>query len=111
MRYNFLGNSGLSVSAVSFGNWITGHNADEEETQFQCFDKAVRSGVNFLDTAEVYGDGVAESVLGNIIKRGDYDRDTIIVSTKFMKCGNGPNGRNLSRKHLIQGMRNSLKRL
>lgn len=111
MKYNLLGNSGLAVSSISIGNWVTAHNEQAEETAFQCFDKAIRSGVNFLDTAEAYGAGVAETVLGRILKRGEYERDQIVVSTKYMRCGPGPNAKNLSRKHLVQGLRNSMKRL
>ncbi|OMJ75741.1 hypothetical protein SteCoe_25044 [Stentor coeruleus] len=108
MIYRNLGNSGLKVSALSIGNWLTGHSLDFEETQFQVFSRFVNAGVNFLDTAEIYGAGNAETILGNIIKRGDWDRDKLVVSTKFLRCG-GSVG--LSRKRLIQSMKKSLSRL
>lgn len=108
MLYRNLGNSGLKVSAISFGNWLTGNNLELEETQFECFKKSVEGGINFFDTAEVYGAGNAETIFGNILKRGDWDREKLVISTKFIRCGNKVG---LGRKRLIQGFRNSLKRL
>lgn len=108
MIYRNLGNSGLKVSAISIGNWLTGQSLDFEETQFQVFSKFVEAGVNFLDTAEMYGAGVAETNLGNILKKGDWDRDNLVISTKFFRCGNSIG---LSRKRLIQQMKKSLGRL
>mmetsp|Transcript_32930 Transcript_32930/g.32605 ORF Transcript_32930/g.32605 Transcript_32930/m.32605 type:complete len:343 (+) Transcript_32930:36-1064(+) len=108
MIYRNLGNSGLKVSAIGFGNWLTGHNMEIEEAQFQCFQKSIDAGINFFDTAEVYGAGNAETVFGNILKRGDWDREKLVISTKFIRCGDKVG---LSRKRLVQGMRNSLRRL
>ena len=109
MEYRNLGNSGLKVSSVSIGNWLTGQSLDFEETQFQVFSKFIDAGVNFLDTAEGYGAGTAETILGNVLKRGDWDRDKLVISTKFMWCG--PKSVGLSRKRLLQQMRKSLSRL
>jgi voltage-dependent potassium channel beta subunit len=111
MEYRHLGRSGLKVSALSIGNWLTCDNPEVEEVQFNCFSRAINNGINFLDTAEVYGMGSAETILGNILKRGDWDRDRLVISTKFMRSGVGPNRAGLSRKRLVQAMRNSLKRL
>ena len=111
MEYRHLGRSGLKVSALSIGNWLTCDNPEVEEVQFNCFSRAINNGINFLDTAEVYGMGCAETILGNILKRGDWDRDRLVISTKFMRSGAGPNRIGLSRKRLVQAMRNSLKRL
>lgn len=108
MLYRNLGNSGLKVSALSIGNWLTGHNLDFEETQFQVFSRFIDAGVNFLDTAEIYGAGSAETILGNVIKRGGWDRDNLVISTKFLRCGSSVG---LSRKRLIQSMKKSLTRL
>ena len=108
MLYRNLGNSGLKVSAISIGNWLTGHSLEAEETQYQVFSKFVDAGVNFLDTAEIYGSGNAETILGNIIKRGGWDRDKLVISTKFLRCGSSVG---LSRKRLIQSMKKSLTRL
>ena len=108
MLYRNLGNSGLKVSAISIGNWVTGHNLDFEETQFQVFSKFINAGVNFLDTAEIYGFGNAEEILGKVIKRGGWNRDELVISTKFLRCGDSVG---LSRKRLIQAMKKSLQRL
>jgi aryl-alcohol dehydrogenase-like predicted oxidoreductase len=67
--------------------------------------------VNFIDTAEVYGHGTAESHVGAALKRGDWPREDLVISTKFMRCGEGVNRGGLSRKRLVQGMKNSLNRL
>lgn len=111
MEYRHLGRAGLKVSALSIGNWLNCNTPEVEEAQFNCFARAVNNGINFLDTAEIYGMGVAETLLGNILKRGDWDRDRLVISTKFIRHGEGPNRVGLSRKRLIQSMRNSLKRL
>jgi len=69
------------------------------------------AGVNFFDTAEIYGTGEAETQMGNAIKELQWRREDIVVSTKLFKCGSGVNDTFLSRKHIIEGMNNSLKRL
>ena len=111
MLYRNLGNSGLKVSILSYGNWLTAHNPDDEAAIITCVKKAHELGVNFFDTAEVYGDGVAETIMGKAIKELDVPREEIVVSTKLMKCGNGVNDKLLSRKHIVEGLRNSLERL
>jgi voltage-dependent potassium channel beta subunit len=108
MLYRNLGNSGLKVSAISIGNGPTTHTFTPEEVQFQVLSKLIEAGVNFIDTSECYGSGDAETILGNAIKRAGWDRDELVISTKFFQCG-GSSG--LSRKRLIQAMKNSLARL
>jgi len=108
MIYRNLGSSGLKVSSLSFGTGLTNYNAETEENLYQIFQKSIDAGVNFFDTAERYGAGAVETFIGNILKRGDWDRDNLVISTKFLRCGRGIG---LSRKRLVQGMRNSLKRL
>lgn len=73
----------------------------------KCYDY----GVNFFDTAEIYGDGNAELALGKAIKALNVERKDIVVSTKLVKCGNGVNDCGMGRKHIIEGLHNSLKRL
>ena len=109
MVYKNLGNSGLKVSALSIGNWMNGHNAQAEEAQIKVFSKFIESGVNFLDTAEIYGFGTAETILGKTLKAGGWDRDELVISTKFIRANMSQVG--LSRKRLVQAMRNSLNRL
>lgn len=111
MQYRHLGTAGVKVSCLSFGNWITGHDANAEAIQIDCIKKSIEGGVNFIDTAEIYGMGNAERNVGAALKAIDTDRDDLVISTKFVKCGEGPNNMGLSRKHLVQGMKNSLDRL
>ena len=66
MLYRNLGNSGLRVSALSIGNWQNGYTLASEEAQHQVFTKFIDAGVNFLDTAEIYGFGTAETILGTL---------------------------------------------
>lgn len=114
MLYRHLGSSGLKVSALSFGNWLTGHDMEREEAAFQCVDACVRAGVNFLDTAEEYGFGVGERMLGNILKRGEWPRDQLVITTKFLWSSSSshyPLHSGTSRKRVIQASRKSLKNL
>jgi aryl-alcohol dehydrogenase-like predicted oxidoreductase len=104
MVYKNLGNSGLKVSALSVGNWWNGHKLDAEETQMKVFSKFIDAGVNFLDTAEIYGFGNAEILLGNTLKAGGWNRDELVISTKFIRADMA-NGVGLSRKRLVQAMR------
>ncbi len=113
MNYRHLGRSGLKVSELSFGSWVTaGEQVDEKafETSMRA---AYDSGVNYFDNAESYAGGKAESVMGNVLKRTGWRRSSIIVSTKFYwGLYDAPTERNnLSRKRLIEGINGSLQRL
>lgn len=111
MVYRYLGNSGIKVSVLSYGNWLTAHDTKSEEAIIACIKAAYGLGVNFFDTAEVYGAGVAEEIMGKAFKELNVTRDNLVISTKLVKCGEGVNDSMLSRKHLTEGMQNSLKRL
>lgn len=111
MIYRYLGNSGLKVSVLSFGNWITGHDPKAEATQIECIKKAYEEGVNFFDTAEIYGAGEAEKIMGKAIKELPCERKDIVLSTKIFKCGDDINATFLSRKHITEAVHNSLERL
>lgn len=111
MIYRYLGNSGLKVSVLSFGNWITGHDIKEEEAGIECIKKAYECGINFFDTAEIYGAGNAEVIMGKAIKEIGCKRKDLVISTKIFKCGDGVNDTFLSRKHITESVENSLKRL
>ena len=108
MEYRYLGNSGLRVSVIGFGNWVNNLN---DEVSKECFKKALENGINFFDTAEGYGFGKGEIQFGKIIKELNIPREKIVVSTKLFKIGNDPNDGCLSRKHILEGIKNSLKRL
>eukprot|EP00824_Muranothrix_gubernata_P002652 TRINITY_DN1320_c0_g1_i1.p1 TRINITY_DN1320_c0_g1~~TRINITY_DN1320_c0_g1_i1.p1 ORF type:complete len:383 (-),score=81.47 TRINITY_DN1320_c0_g1_i1:4-1152(-) len=114
MIYRYLGKSGLKVSVLGYGNWV--NNKDCEEPTYECMKKAFEGGINFFDTAEIYGYyhknwGVAETIMGNCLKRLAIPRKDFVLSTKFYRCGEGENDCFLSRKHLVEGIKNSLKRL
>lgn len=111
MEYRLLGNSGLKVSALSLGAWVTYGGQVGEDTAFECMTTAYEAGVNFFDNAEVYANGNAEIVMGNVIKRVGWKRSDLVISTKIFWGGEGPNDSGLSRKHIMEGTNASLKRL
>ena len=114
MIYRPLGRTGLKVSVFSFGNWITGHDPEIEKVQTECVKLAWDNGINFFDTAEVYGFGIAETVFGKALKALNVNRNQLVVSTKLFwsaREGFTVNMNGLSRKHIVEGMQNSLKRL
>lgn len=111
MEYRFLGNSGLQVSALSLGAWVTYGGQVGEEIAHECMSAAYDAGVNFFDNAEAYARGNAEIVMGNVIKRAGWDRSDLVISTKIFWGKRSPNTRGLSRKHIIEGTEASLERL
>ncbi|TMW58857.1 hypothetical protein Poli38472_007002 [Pythium oligandrum] len=116
MKYRFLGNSGLLVSQFALGSWVTFADPKTVDTAYDIMACGFKHGINFWDTAEGYGSGVAESVLGQVLQRGIADgvwtREDLVISTKlFMGTRDGPNAKGLSRKHLIEGIHASRKRL
>jgi voltage-dependent potassium channel beta subunit len=111
MDYRFLGSSGLKISALSFGSWVTFGDQIGEDVASECMKIAYDSGINFFDNAEAYAHGRAEVMMGNIIKKAGWKRSDLVVSTKIFWGGSGPNDNGLSRKHLIEGTQASLRRL
>mmetsp|Transcript_54036 Transcript_54036/g.74095 ORF Transcript_54036/g.74095 Transcript_54036/m.74095 type:complete len:235 (-) Transcript_54036:471-1175(-) len=111
MIYRYLGNSGLKVSVFGFGNWLNSHKEESYIVTRDCIKAMFDAGVNFFDTAEIYGNGVAETVMGRAFKELEFRREDLVVSTKIMHCGSGPNDCMLQRKHIVEGLQNSLKRL
>ena len=105
MEYRYLGNTGLRVSVLSYGNWC---EHDDDKRTVECVKSSLEHGVNFFDTAEIYGLGVAETTLGKAFKELNVKREKIVVSTKIFKNGNDPNDTFQSRKHIIEGVRQSL---
>ena len=111
MEYRYLGNSGLQVSVLSLGAWVTYGGQVGEEVAYQCMDTAIKAGVNFFDNAEAYASGEAETVMGNVLKKGGWKRSDLVISTKIFWGGRGPNDTGLSRKHVIEGTLASLERM
>ena len=111
MEYRNLGKSGLKISALSYGAWVTFGPQMDESTAAECMHRAYDAGANFFDNAEVYADGVAEEIMGAVLAKTGWDRSTYLVSTKIFWGGEGPNQRGLSRKHIVEGTDAALKRL
>ncbi|MGA3296405.1 MAG: aldo/keto reductase [Candidatus Bathyarchaeia archaeon] len=111
MNYRRLGSAGIKISELSLGAWITYGGQVGEDVALKCMSAAYDAGVNFFDNAEVYSDGNAEIIMGNVIKRLRWQRESIVVSSKVFWGGDGPNDNGLSRKHIFEACRNSLKRL
>lgn len=111
MEYRRLGNSGLKVSALSFGAWVTFGDQMDTGPARECMEAARDAGVNFFDNAEVYADGKAEAIMGRVLQQTDWDRSDYLVSTKIFWGGKGVNQRGLSRKHVMEGTWAALDRL
>ncbi len=111
MKYRFLGKSGLKLSALSLGAWVTYGGQVGEQVASECMIAAYEGGVNFFDNAEAYADGNAETVMGDVIRKIGWNRSDLVISTKIFWGGEGPNQTGLSRKHLMEGVNTSLKRL
>jgi len=111
MNYRRLGGSGLKVSELSLGAWVTYGGQVGEDAALRCMAAARDAGVNFFDNAEAYSHGNAEIVMGNVIKKLGWRREDIVVSSKVFWGGEGPNDKGLSRKHIYEACRNSLRRL
>ena len=111
MEYRFLGNSGLKVSALSYGAWVTFGKQVDEGVARKSMEAAYDAGVNFFDNAEVYAGGEAETMMGNIIRKKGWNRSDLVLSTKIFWGGEGPNDEGLSYKHIIEGTDAALERL
>ena len=111
MEYRRLGKSGLQVSALSFGAWVTFHNQLTEEVALECMAYAYDSGVNFFDNAEAYAGGQAETMMGHCLKRLGWSRDSFIISSKVFWGGEKPTQRGLSAKHITDACHSALRRL
>jgi voltage-dependent potassium channel beta subunit len=111
MEYRYLGNSGLKVSALSLGAWVTFGEQMDVDASYAVMKEAFDHGVNFFDNAEAYAEGEAEVLMGKVLKKAGWKRSDIILSTKIFWGGDGPNDKGLSRKHIIEGTHAALKRL
>ncbi|MFL5763278.1 MAG: potassium channel beta subunit family protein [Bacteroidia bacterium] len=111
MEYRRLGKSGLQVSALSFGSWVTFGNQVDNSIAEECMKLAYDSGINFFDNAEAYAGGRSETVMGEILKKMNWERSTFVVSSKVFWGGKLPNQMGLSKKHVVEACNNALRRL
>ncbi|GAP08354.1 MAG TPA: aldo/keto reductase [Anaerolinea thermolimosa] len=110
MHYRRLGRSGLKVSEISLGAWVTFGNQVDEKLADELIHAAYDQGVNFFDNADMYANGQAETLMGKAIR--DLPREALVISSKvFWPTMPGPNGRGLSRKHVTESIHASLRRL
>ncbi len=110
MNYRHLGATGLRVSEIALGSWLTYGGTVEDEAAVACIHRAYELGCNFFDTANIYRHGEAEQVVGRALR--GIDRDEYVLATKvYFAMGTGPNDRGLSRKHIFEQCERSLARL
>ncbi|MFD3502576.1 aldo/keto reductase family protein [Streptomyces sp. NPDC058676] len=110
MEYRHLGNSGMIISEIAYGNWLTHGSQVEEEAALACVRAALDAGITTFDTADVYAETRAESVLGRALK-GERREGIEIFTKVYWPTGPGKNDRGLSRKHIMESIDNSLRRL
>ncbi len=112
MRYRRVGNSGLKISEISLGSWLTYGGTVEDEIAKRCIATAIDNGINFIDCAEIYARGGAERVLGEFFAEGTYSRRNLVVSTKvFWPTSEDINDWGNSRKNIMNAINDSLQRL
>jgi voltage-dependent potassium channel beta subunit len=110
MHYRRLGRSGLKVSEIALGSWITFGSQIDEDRASELIHAAYDQGVNYFDNADMYANGQSETVMGQAIR--DLPREALVLSSKvFWPTMPGPNGRGLSRKHILESVHASLRRL
>lgn len=110
MHYRRLGKSGIKISEISLGSWITFANQLDEKSAIQLMHVAYERGVNYIDCADIYGEGGTEVIIGKGLN--EIPRESVVISSKvFWPTMPGPNGRGLSRKHVFESIHASLKRL
>ena len=113
MEFRYLGNSGLRISEITYGNWLTHGSQVENDVATQCVQAALDNGITTFDTADVYANGRAEQVLGEALK-GERRESVEIFTKVYWPVGPDPKGKNdtgLSRKHILEGINGSLRRL
>ncbi|NLM69344.1 MAG: aldo/keto reductase [Firmicutes bacterium] len=110
MKYRRLGRSGLKVSEISLGSWLTYGKSVESDTAERTIKQAYDLGINFFDSANVYEQGEGERVMARALR--SYPRESYVITTKaFFPMGDGPNDRGLSRKHIMEQLHGSLRRM
>lgn len=115
MEYRYMGKTGLQLSVLSFGSWVSFHKQIDDSVADELMGIAYDQGVNFFDNAEVYALGESEKMMGRVLKKKNWDRTSYTVSSKafwgWRGKENKPNQTGLSRKHLVEACEEALKRL
>jgi voltage-dependent potassium channel beta subunit len=115
MEYRRMGKTGLQLSVLSFGSWVTFHKQIEDSMADELMGIAYDNGINFFDNAEVYALGESENMMGRVLKKKNWDRTSYVVSSKaffgWRGKQNKPNQTGLSRKHLVEACNEALQRL
>ncbi|MDX2049524.1 MAG: aldo/keto reductase, partial [Chitinophagaceae bacterium] len=115
MEYRRLGRSGLQLSVLSFGSWVTFHKQIDDSIADELMGMAYDAGINFFDNAEAYALGESEKMMGRVLKKKNWDRTSYVVSSKayfgWRGKNNKPNQTGLSRKHLFEACHEALQRL
>ena len=115
MQYRRMGKSGLQLSALSFGSWVTFHKQINDKKADELMGFAYDQGVNFFDNAEIYALGESENMMGRVLKKKKWDRTSFVLSSKvffgWRGENNKPNQTGLSRKHVIEACHEALTRM
>jgi aryl-alcohol dehydrogenase-like predicted oxidoreductase len=111
MKYRKLGNTGLFVSEIAYGSWLTLGNQVASDKSEAIVRRALELGVNYVDTADVYSKGRAEELLGKVLPGRVRRQDYILATKVYFPMGTGVNDRGLSRKHIFDSIHDSLRRL
>ena len=115
MEYRYMGNTGLQLSVLSFGSWVTFHKQLDDDLADELMSIAYDNGVNFFDNAEVYALGESEKMMGRVLKRKNWERSSFCISSKVFWGWHGkenkPNQSGLSRKHIFEACNEALDRL
>jgi voltage-dependent potassium channel beta subunit len=115
MEYRYMGKTGLQLSTLSFGSWVTFHKQIDDKIADELMGIAYDQGVNFFDNAEVYAAGESEKMMGGVLSKKNWDRTSIVLSSKayfgWRGKANKPNQTGLSRKHLTEACHEALQRL
>lgn len=115
MEYRYMGKTGLQLSTLSFGSWVTFHKQIDDKIADDLMGIAYEQGVNFFDNAEVYAAGESEKMMGRVLSKKNWDRTSIVISSKayfgWRGKQNKPNQTGLSRKHLTEACHEALQRL
>lgn len=115
MDYRYMGRTGLQLSVLSFGSWVTFHKQIDDDIADRLMGMAYDAGINFFDNAEGYAGGESEKMMGRVLKKKNWDRTSIVISSKvyfgWRGKENKPNQTGLSRKHIVEACHEALQRM